>query len=163
MVQSPGEESMGSKRTFSVVLEKAEGSEACGINIPAEVKAALGPKARVPVRGTLNGFPYRSAVVPMGGRFLMAVNRAMREGAKVEAGDVVDVVMEPDDEPRAVVIPPDLALALAADPAARNAWDRSSFTHRKEFVLAVEEAKKPETRARRVAKALEAMKAKGER
>ena len=145
---------MSEKRRFKVVLEKAEESEACGIVIPFDVKEAFG-SVRVPVRGTINGFPFRSTVMRMGGRYLMAVNRALREGAKANSGDTIDVVMERDEEPRVISPPEDLARALASHRQAQAAWDKLSYTHRKEFVLAIEDAKKPETRARRVQKTLE--------
>lgn len=154
---------MSEKQVFSVILEKDPDSDACGICVPFDVKALFGTKARVPVRGTINGFAYRSSIMPMGGRFLMAVNKALREGAKVKAGDLVAVVMERDEAPREVAVPADLKGALAADPAAKGAWEKASYTHRKETVLAIEEAKKPETRARRVAKALEELRAKGKK
>jgi hypothetical protein len=144
---------MAHRRRFKVILEKAEDSEACGICIPFDVKGVFG-RSRVPVRGTINGFPYRSTIVRMGGRFLMAVNRAMREGAGIKAGEVVEVFMETDEEPRVVTPPEDLSKALEDNPAAKAAWERLSYTHRKEFVLAIEDARKPETRARRIEKSL---------
>ena len=90
----------------------------------------------------------------------MAVNRTLREGARIKAGEVIEVFMETDDEPRVVEPPEDLKKALAADAAARAVWDKLSYTHRKEFVLAIEDAKKPETRARRVKKTLEELRSK---
>lgn len=137
-------------KRFRVVLEKAEDSSACGITVPFDVQKVFGTKARVPVRGTINGFPYRSSIMPMGGRHMMAVNKQMREGAGVAAGDTVTVVMERDDESRTVDVPPDLAKALRADKAAKAAWEKLSYTHQKEHVRALEEAKRPETRTRRL-------------
>jgi uncharacterized protein YdeI (YjbR/CyaY-like superfamily) len=90
-----------------------------------------------------------------GGKFYMVVNREMREGAKVKAGETVEFVMEKDDEPRAIATPADLLKALSARKSAKNAWDKLSYTHRKEYIIAIEEAKRPETRARRIAKAVE--------
>ena len=152
---------MPDKQVFKVRLEKAEDSEACGIWVPFDVLRVFGTKARVPVRGTINGFPYRSSVAPMGGRHIMAVNRGMREGANIKAGDMVDVVMERDSEERTVAVPEDLAEALAVDPTAKAAWEKLSYTHRKEYARELEGAKKPETRARRLAKTLNALKAVG--
>ena len=137
-------------KRFRVVLEKAEDSSACGIRMPFDVVKVFGTRGRVPVRGTLNGYPFRSTLSPMGGCHMMPVNRAMRDGAGVAAGETISVVLERDDEPRTVDVPPDLAAALAADPAAQAAWDRSSYTHRREHAEAVEDAKRPETRARRI-------------
>jgi uncharacterized protein YdeI (YjbR/CyaY-like superfamily) len=89
------------------------------------------------------------------GKFYMVVNTEMREGAKVKAGETVEFVMEKDDEPRAIATPPDLLKALSARKSAKAVWDKLSYTHRKEYVNAIEEAKKPETRARRIAKVVE--------
>jgi hypothetical protein len=147
------------RKRFKVVLEKAPDSEACGITIPFDVKEAWGA-LRVPVRGTINGFPFRSTVVRMAGCFLMAVNQGLRAGANAKAGDVIDVVMEPDEEPRAVTPPDDVARAIGKSKAARAGWEAASYTRRKELILAVEDAKKPETRARRIQKAVAELAAK---
>lgn len=150
------EKSRGTEKrvSFKVVIEQDDDTTACGIWMPFSVPEVFGTRARVPVRGTLNGYPFQSSIAPMGGRFIMPVNRTLREDARVSAGDLVDVELERDTEPRVMEPTPDLAAALKAEPTARAAWDRLSYTRRKEFVLAIEEAKKPETRARRVAKAI---------
>ena len=145
------------KQRFSVVLEGAENSQATGITIPFDVEKAFGARSRVPVRGTINGHPFRSSVFTMRGHTFMAVNREMREGAKAKAGDTVKVVMERDDEPRVITPPDDLARALRSNKAAKAAWDKLSYTHQKEWARSVEEAKRPETRARRVEKAIAEM------
>ncbi|HEY0078333.1 MAG TPA: YdeI/OmpD-associated family protein [Pyrinomonadaceae bacterium] len=143
------------KKRFRVLLEKYEGMDATAIHIPFDVKEAFGTRARVPVRGTINGFPFRSSIFPEGdGRHYMVVNRETRAGANVAGGQEIDVVMERDDEPRTVTPPPDLARALKGNRAAQQAWDKLSYTHRKEYAKAVEEAKKPETRERRIERAL---------
>ena len=146
-------------KRFRVVLEKHPGSTATGITIPFDVQKTFGTRARVPVRGTINGFPFRSSIFPMGrdGCHMMAVNRGMREGARAQAGDLVSITMERDDEPRVVTPPADLARALKANKAALAAWERLSYTHRKEHARAVEEAKKPETRVRRIEKTIAAL------
>lgn len=145
---------MATKR-FRVVLEKDEKSEATGITIPFDVEQVYGTRARVPVRGTINGFPFRSSISPMGGgRHFMAVNKTTREGAKAKGGETVSVVMERDDEPRVITPPLDLARALRTNKDAQAAWEKLSYTHQKEYAAAVEEAKKPETRARRIEKAI---------
>jgi len=141
---------------FRVLLEKAEASEATGICIPFDVEKVFGTRARVPVRGTINGFPYRSSISPMGGgKHFMAVNKAMREGARVKGGETINVIMERDDEPRVITPPRDFARALRANKEAQAFWKTLSYTHQKEHVRALEEAKKPETRARRMEKAIE--------
>src|SRR4051794_36413705 len=91
----------------------------------------------------------------MGGEFLVGLNSAVRQEAGVEAGDTVDVALELDTAPREVGVPAALAHALAADPAARAAFDRLAHTHRKEYAQWIDEAKHDETRHRRVVQALQ--------
>lgn len=145
-------------KRFKVLLEAdPDGSRATGITIPFDVEKEYGTRARVPVRGTLNGAPFRSSIVPMGGRHMMVVPKKLRDAAGVSAGETITVVMERDTEPRVVTPPADLVAALDADEAAKAAWAKLSYTHQKEHVLAIEEAKKPETRARRLARTLEVL------
>ncbi|MDT4954563.1 MAG: hypothetical protein QOJ02_2701 [Acidobacteriota bacterium] len=146
---------MSTQKRFRVVLDKDDKSEATGIAIPFDVEKVFGTRARVPVRGTINGFPFRSSIFPMGGGcHFMAVNKATREGAKAKAGDTISVQMERDEEPRVITPPQDLARALKASKQAQSAWEKLSYTHQKEHAKAIEEAKKPETRARRIEKAI---------
>ncbi|HEY1402730.1 MAG TPA: YdeI/OmpD-associated family protein [Pyrinomonadaceae bacterium] len=145
---------MATTKRFRALLEKHENSEATGITIPFDVPATFGTRARVPVRGTINGFPYRSSIVPMGGNFMMAVNKELRAGANAKGGDTVSITMERDDEPRTITPPADLARALKANRTAQAAWDKLSYTHQKEHARAVEEAVRPETRVRRIEKAI---------
>ena len=147
-------------KRFRALLEKDGSSEATAITIPFDVEEAFGARTRVPVRGTINGTEFRSSVFLMRGRQFMVVNRQMREAAGVKGGETVSVVMSRDDEPRTVEPPPELARALEGNKAARAAWDRLSYTHRKEYAHAVAEAKRPETRQRRVEKALAELAAK---
>ena len=149
-------------KRFRVELIKDENSTATAIEIPFDVQKVYGTRARVPVRGTINGFAYRSSIMPMGGKHWMVVNKQIREGAKAKAGDMVSVVMERDDEPRTVETPADFARALKANRTAQAAWDKSSYTHRKEYVQAIEAAKRPETRARRIEKAIDELTAKSQ-
>jgi bifunctional DNA-binding transcriptional regulator/antitoxin component of YhaV-PrlF toxin-antitoxin module len=145
-------------KRFKVLLEAdPDGSRATGITIPFDVQKEYGTRARVPVRGTLNGAPFRSSIVPMGGRHMMAVPKKLRDAAGVSAGETVTVVMERDTEPRVVTPPADLVAALDQSDAAKAAWAKLSYTHQKEHVQAIEEAKKPETRARRIARTLEVL------
>ena len=149
---------MATTKRFRAVLEKDTDSSATAIAIPFDVEKAYGSRGRVPVRGTLNGFAFRSSVFPMGGGcHWLVVNRDMREGAKIKAGEMISVMMERDDEPRVITPPKDFARALAANKDALAAWDKLSYTHRKEYAKAIEEAKKPETRARRIEKAIAAL------
>lgn len=139
---------------FRAVLE-ASGKTATGFEVPEEVVDGFGAGRRPPVRITLNGgYSYRSTVARMGGRYLLPVAAEHREGAGISRGELIDVRLELDDAPREVPVPDDFAAAMAARPPARERFDALAYTHRKEHVRAIEEAKKPETRQRRIEKAV---------
>ena len=147
-------------KRFRAMLEGREGGTA--ISIPFDVLDAFGKRGRVPVCGTINGTPYRSSIFRMGDApYFMVVNRKLREQAGVAAGQTVTVVMERDDLPRTVDVPADLDAALESTPGARDAWSNLSFTHQREHVEAILEAKRPETRARRIEKTLEHLASRG--
>lgn len=133
------------------------GKTATGFEVPAEVVAGLGSSKRPAVHVELNGYRYRSTVAVMGGRFLVPVSAEIRANAGVAAGDEADVNLELDSDPREVDVPADLAAALAAEPAAQVSFDGLSYSHRRQYVLAIEGAKTAATRERRVAKAVEAL------
>jgi hypothetical protein len=142
---------------FRATIE-LNGKTATGIEVPAEVVAALGQGRRPPVTATINGYTYRTSVAAMGGRFLMPVSAQVRQDAGVAAGDVVEVDLELDEAPRTVTVPADLAEALAQDAAAAAAFGRLSYSHQQRHVLAIEGAKAPETRQRRIAKTVSDLK-----
>lgn len=143
---------------FRAQLELA-GKTATGIVVPPEVVESLGQGKKPPVTVTINGFSYRSSIAVMGGRFLIPVSGENRQGAGISAGDEIEVDVELDTEPRVVAVPPDLARALAADPTAQAAFDKLSYSHQLQHVLAVEGAKSPETRQRRIDGALTKLRA----
>lgn len=143
---------------FKVKLEGAEGMEVAAMRPPFDVPAIFGTKARVPVRGTINGYPFRSSLSNMGDGHFMAVNKQMREGAKCKAGDVVDVVLRRDREERVVEVPDYVKTVVATNRKAQETWDSLSFTHKKEWVRAIQEAKKEETRQSRIKKMMDALK-----
>ncbi|MFD7293444.1 YdeI/OmpD-associated family protein [Streptomyces sp. NPDC059897] len=128
-----------------------------GLEVPAELVDGLGGGKRPPVVITVNGHTWRSRVAIMRGRCLLGLSKANREAAGVETGEEVEVDLQLDTEPRTVTEPEDFARALDADPAARAAYDRLSHGRKRQHVLAIEAAKKPETRARRIEKALESL------
>lgn len=140
---------------FEVALE-AEGSGVF-FEVPLDVPAVFG-RARAPVRGTINGQPFRSTVAVYGGRYHLPVKRALRDAAGVAAGDAVVIELESDDEPRTVDPPADLAGALAGDPEAKAAYDGLSYTHQREYAEWVAEAKREATRRRRVEQAVQMVK-----
>jgi hypothetical protein len=122
--------------------------------------ATVGEGARrFPVVATVNGHTWRTSVARIGGESLLGLNRQVREAAGVAAGDTVDVVVLLDEQPREVDLPDDLATALSTDPTAKAAFDAMAFTHRKEYARWVAEAKRDDTRQRRVAQALEMIRA----
>ena len=131
------------------------GKTATGLEVPAEVVDALGAGRKPPVTVTICGHTYRSTVAVMGGRYLLPLSAENRTAAGVAAGEDVDVEVALDTEPREVAVPEDLAAALESDAAAREAFERLSYSHRRRHVMAIEDAKTPATRQRRVAKALE--------
>ena len=139
---------------FTATLE-LNGKTATGIEVPESVVSALGG-GRPAVVVTLGSHSYRTTVGRMGGRTLIPVSAAVREAAGVAAGDVLEVEIAPDTAPRTVEVPVDLAEALSAA-GASSAWSLLAYSHQKEWVRSVSEAKKPETRARRVAAAVEAV------
>jgi hypothetical protein len=133
---------------------RLNGKTATGIRVPDEVVASLGSK-RPPVRVTINGYGYRSTVASMGGEFLLPISAEHRTGAGVTAGDQVEVELELDTEPREAVVPPDFAAALGGDDTAKKLFDGLSYSHQRAYLLWIEDAKKAETRERRITQAIQ--------
>jgi hypothetical protein len=117
----------------------------------------LGARGRIAIRATFNGVPYRGSIMRMGGVTMLGVTTGIMEQAGVDVGDTLEIVVENDDAPREVAVPAELAAAFERDSALRKAWDALSFTARREHAASIESAKKPETRARRVDKALDSL------
>jgi hypothetical protein len=125
------------------------------IRIPLNVEQAFGSKARVAVRGTVNGSKFRSSIFPDGsGSHSMMVNKTMRDGAKVDVGYTVTVTTEPDTRARTVTVLKDLKVALARLTPLDSRFSTLSYSHQREYVDWMSEAKKPETRKARIAKTL---------
>ncbi|MGZ9160970.1 MAG: YdeI/OmpD-associated family protein [Candidatus Limnocylindrales bacterium] len=130
---------------------------ATGIRVPVEVVESLGRGKRPPVKVTINGFTYRNTIAVMGGEYMVGVSAENRAGAGVAGGDVVDVDIELDTEPRTVDVPDDLAAALDGVPDARRTFDALSNSNKGWHVLQVQGARSDETRARRIAKSVDAL------
>ncbi|WP_405937612.1 YdeI/OmpD-associated family protein [Streptomyces sp. NBC_00726] len=128
-----------------------------GLEVPPEVVTALGGGARPPVIITVNGHSWKSRVALLRGRHLLGLSKANRQAAGAETGEEVEVELELDTEPRVVVEPADFAQALDDEPAARTAYDNLAYSRKREHVRAIETAKKPETRQRRIEKAIAAL------
>jgi uncharacterized protein YdeI (YjbR/CyaY-like superfamily) len=137
------------------------GKTATGIEVPEEVVAALGSSRRPAVRATISNYTYRTSVARLlaPGPFMLPISAAVREAANVAAGDEVDVELELDTEPRVVEVPPDFAEALGRDGEAAGVFEALSYSHKQRHVLAIEGAKTAETRQRRIAKAVETLRA----
>ena len=130
---------------------------ATGIEVPPDVVASLGSGKQPLVRVTINGFTYRSAVAVMGGVFMVGVSADNRAGAGVKGGDEVDVDIELDTEPRTVEVPPELATALDADPAAKATFEKLSPSNKGWHVSQVTGTNNTETRQRRIEKQIAAL------
>ena len=138
---------------FQATVE-LRGTTATGIQVPPDVVTDLASGKRPAVLVTINGFTYRTTVAIMGGEFLIPVSAEIRNGAGIAANDVVDVDIELDTEPREVTVPADFADALDRDPEAKNFFDGLSYSNRRRHVLQIEGARTPETRLRRIDKAV---------
>jgi hypothetical protein len=137
-------------KTFKVTLQR-DGAT-CAVPVPFDPKEVFG-KARAPVSVTLNGYTFRSTIFNMNGERFLPLRKSHREAAGLEGNETLPVTLTLDEAPREVEVPKDLETALKA---ARiwEAWTAQSFTHKREHVEAIEQAKKPETRLRRIEKAV---------
>ena len=129
---------------FVAILEEAPRGGAY-VRIPPDVVEALGGGGRIPVRATFDGIEYRGSIVRMGGDSVLGVLKEIREGLGKTHGDELEVTIARDEAERVVEIPVELAKLLETNPAARDAFEALSYSHRREHALHVAEAKKPET------------------
>lgn len=144
---------------FETVVEPPEPMR--GLEVPAEVVASLGGEKRPRVVVTLNGHTWSTRIAIMRGRHLIGLSNANRTAAGVTVGEAVEVDVALDQTPMTVEEPDDLAAALAAEPAALAAYERLTISQRRQHVRVIEAAKQPETRARRIAKAVETLRGQG--
>ena len=144
-----------SSRTFKATIVR-DGSMSF-IEVPFDPKGVFG-RARPPVKVTLNGYTYRSTICAMGGPPFIPLRKSNREAAGLEGGETLEVRLDLDTEKREVKPPADLVKALKAAPPAWERWQELSYTHQREYVEALAGAKKPDTRARRMANAVDAVK-----
>lgn len=142
--------------TFRTTIELG-GKTATGFAVPDDVVASLGAGRRPAVRVSLGQHSYRTTIASMGGRFMIPLSADNRAAAGVAAGDDVEVQLEADTAPREVALPADLADALAHDEPARTFFQALAYTHRKEWVRWIEDAKKPQTRTTRLAATIDAL------
>ena len=144
-------------KRFTVELERV-GKTATMFRVPFDLKESFG-RARPPVRVTIRNHTWRTTPGVYDSVGMIVVNRSVKLATGVDAPDRVRVTMELDTEPRTVAVPADLRAALAAAPEAKAAFAGMSFTHRREYVEWVEDAKRPETRVRRIAATVERVRA----
>ncbi len=136
--------------TFTTIVLKDKEKNATGIEVPAEIVAELGKGKKPPVKVTINGYAYRTTVAVMGGIFMMPLSSENRAKAGVTAGDTIKVKIELDTEPRIVIVPTDLKIALSNFSGTTAKFENLSYSIRKEYVRQVESAKAQETRERRI-------------
>lgn len=152
---------MSEKYLFQAVIEAGDGGGAFVI-VPFDVEKIFGQK-RVKIKASIGGEPYRGTLVRMGTpHHMLIVLKEIREKIGKSIGDEVTVEIEEDLELRQVKVPVDLRDALAAEPAAQDFFNKLSFTHQKEYVQWIEEAKRQETRQARIQRTVE-MLLKGKR
>ena len=142
------------KKTFDATIREGRGGGAF-VELPFDAKAVFG-SARAKVQVTFDGNPYRGTVAPMGGAYLIGVLKDIRKTLGKDIGDTVRVTVELDDAAREIAVPADVAAALKQARLER-VFDGMAFTHRKEYINAITEAKKPETRQRRIDSMLAAL------
>jgi len=135
------------KKIFKTTIVR-DGSM-CFIPVSFDPKPVFG-RVRAPVKVTVNGYTYRSTIASMGGLVGIPLRRSNREAAGLEGGEALEVTLELDAEKREIKAPPDLTKALKAVPSAWERWRELSYSHQREHVEAIEGAKKPETRTRRI-------------
>ena len=121
--------------------------------VPKEVAAAFSGK-RPQVLAHVNGVEYRSRLMVYGGQSYLGLRKDLLRQLQVEAGDQLQLELVEEQGERVVVEPPELTEALVENPAAQAAYQKLPFTHRNEYARWIDEGKKPETRADRVAKTI---------
>jgi hypothetical protein len=136
-----------SSKTFRATIFR-EGSM-CFIPLGFDPKVEFG-RVRAPVRVTLNGYSYRSTIAAMGGPPCIPLRKSNREAAGLEGGETIEVRVDLDTDKREVKPPADFVKALKAAPSAWERWRALSYSHQREHVEAIEQAKKPGTRSRRI-------------
>jgi hypothetical protein len=145
---------MTTRQLFHAVIEDAGGGGAY-VTIPFDVEQVFGKK-RLKVKATIDGQPYRGSLMRMGSpSHMLVILKEIRQKIGKSFGDEVTIEIEEDLEPRQVDLPSDLQQALQARPQAQVIFDRLSYTHQKEYVRWISEAKRPETRQKRLQKTLE--------
>ena len=144
---------------FKAVLRPDPTGAGTFIAVPREVEKKLGLMGRPKIQAVIAGHPYRGSLMPTPEGFCLGVLKAIQQSAGVTRGDTITVELELDTAPRVIAPPADLKRALAKDVKAAAAWEKLSYTNKREIALSLEEARKKETRERRLSSALERLRA----
>jgi len=148
---------MTKKQTFTGVIQNAGGGGAF-VEIPFDVEAAFGSK-RPKIKAMIEGVPYRGLLVRMGGpNHMLIILKGIREQIGKTFGDEIKISVEADVEERVVTLPAELKWVFKSDKVAQSAFEKLSYTHQKEYVKWIEDAKKDETRQSRIVKTIEMLK-----
>ncbi|MGI5917381.1 MAG: YdeI/OmpD-associated family protein [Anaerolineae bacterium] len=139
------------KQQFTAEIKKHEGMDAAYVEIPFDVEEVFGTR-RVKVRAWFEGVEYRGSIVRMGDCYMIGIPQAIRRQIGKSFGDTIDVIVEKDEDERVVELPDDLKRALEQNPAAKARYARLSYSHQREYVRWINDAKRPETRVRRIDK-----------
>src|SRR4030042_3790110 len=142
-----------SKHEFNAKLEQGIRG-GVWITVPFDVQKEFGAKGQVKIKAIIDGHPYRGSLVPMSGKHVLAVLKEIRQSINKDIGDSVHIVLEKDTEPRTIDVPKDFLAELEKNPKAKTVFEKFAFTHKKENVRCIEEAKKAETRLNRINKAI---------
>jgi hypothetical protein len=143
------------KHTFTVTLKDG------AFEVPLDIRALYG-EARPAVKMTFCGESYRTRVAVYGGKYICGIWKAELAKHGLRDGQKLEVTLEPDTAPRTVTLPTELAAVLKKNATARAGWEAMSFTHQREWAAAIADAKKPETREKRIAQAIEALTARAQ-
>jgi len=148
---------MPKKHTFTATIQNAGGGGAF-VEVPFDVEAAFGSK-RPEVKAMIEGVPYRGLLVRMGGpNHILIILKGIREQIGKTFGDEIKVSVEVDVEERVITVPAELQRLFKSNKAAKSTFEKLSYTHQKEYVKWIEEAKKDETRRSRIIKTIEMLK-----
>ena len=143
--------------TFTATILQT-GKTTCGIVVPPEVVESLGAGKKPPVCVTINGVTYRSSIAVMGGDFMVGVSSENREKTGAKGGETYDVTIELDTQPRTIEVPEDFAAALDEEPQAKMFFESLSYSNKSRHTLSIADAKTPETRIKRIEKAVQMLK-----
>jgi hypothetical protein len=150
---------MTKQQTFTAVIQNAGGGGAF-VEVPFDVEKEFGSK-RPKIKAVIEGVPYRGILTRMGTDcHILGIRKEIREQVGKTFGDEVTITVEPDNEPRVIEVPKDLLAEFKKDKEAKELFDKLSYTHQKEYVTWITEAKKEETRQNRILKTIEMLKKK---